>query len=226
MNRWKPLISGSVFVALLSSICIWHRAHAIQESIHDRATAALQAAGIPPSSIAVVGRNIILTGFQGSREASPDAQAAVRGTWGVGEVSVKFRELPPAPKLSPAVLLENDLVLSIAKKPVEFEPGRTDLTMAGKTAIDGVRDRIARCASCEVSIEAHTSNEGDPAANLALSTRRAETVKKYLVSHGIDETRLAAQGFGGASPVADNSTAEGRARNSRIEFKVKERVNR
>ena len=80
MNRWKPLLAGLACVTLIALVCVWRRAYSIQTSIHERATASLQAAGIPPSPIAVSGRTVILTGFNGAREVSPDAQAAVRGT--------------------------------------------------------------------------------------------------------------------------------------------------
>jgi OOP family OmpA-OmpF porin len=74
----------------------------------------------------------------------------------------------------------------------------------------------------KLRIEGHTDNVGDPDANLQLSGQRALTVKRWLVEHGVAKDRLIAAGFGMAKPIADNSTAEGRAQNRRTEFKIAE----
>lgn len=66
-------------------------------------------------------------------------------------------------------------------------------------------------------IEGHTDSDGDDASNQQLSVERAEAVKAWLVSSGIDGSRLATQGFGESSPASSNDTAEGRAQNRRVE---------
>jgi len=65
-------------------------------------------------------------------------------------------------------------------------------------------------------IEGHTDSSGADAYNLQLSQRRADAVRQYLVDHGVPASRLEAKGFGESQPVADNSTAEGRAQNRRV----------
>ena len=69
-------------------------------------------------------------------------------------------------------------------------------------------------------IGGHTDNTGDKARNKALSQSRAKAVKDYLVSKGVDATRLSAIGYGDTKPLADNKTEEGRAKNRRTVFKV------
>jgi len=71
-----------------------------------------------------------------------------------------------------------------------------------------------------VEIQAHTDDRGDARENRALATRRALAVKAYLVDHGIRADRLSTLGVGPDRPIASNDTAEGRARNRRIEFHV------
>ena len=66
----------------------------------------------------------------------------------------------------------------------------------------------------------YTDNIGDPAANLMLSQKRAETTMSELVKLGIDAKRLEAEGYGDKHPVADNSTEEGRQKNRRIDIRV------
>ena len=71
-------------------------------------------------------------------------------------------------------------------------------------------------------IEGHTDNAGKAAANKALSKARAESVKAWLVKHGIDKKRLTAQGFGQDKPIDDNSTEAGRKNNRRVEFHIED----
>lgn len=71
-----------------------------------------------------------------------------------------------------------------------------------------------------LSIGGYSDNVGQAATNLALSKKRAEAVRSFLVQHGVAATSLTAQGFGEANPVADNSTASGRFANRRIDFSV------
>ena len=66
----------------------------------------------------------------------------------------------------------------------------------------------------------HTDSVGSDAYNQKLSLRRSQAVKAYLVSKGIDKTRIYTEGKGEKQPVADNKTKEGRAKNRRVEIEV------
>ena len=66
----------------------------------------------------------------------------------------------------------------------------------------------------------HTDAVGSDASNQKLSVRRSEAVKAYLVSKGIEKNRVYTEGKGEKQPVADNKTAEGRAKNRRVEIEV------
>jgi len=72
----------------------------------------------------------------------------------------------------------------------------------------------------EVEIRGYTDSVGEEKKNQGLSERRAKSVKDFLVSEGVDADRLDTQGFGEADPVDTNDTAEGRANNRRVSFKV------
>lgn len=71
-----------------------------------------------------------------------------------------------------------------------------------------------------VEIQGHTDNIGSDDYNMKLGERRAKTVKDYLVARGISADRLSVRSFGESQPIADNKTADGRAINRRVEFKV------
>jgi outer membrane protein OmpA-like peptidoglycan-associated protein len=70
-----------------------------------------------------------------------------------------------------------------------------------------------------IEVAGHTDSAGKQAYNLDLSKRRASSVRNYLVSRGIAGSRIEVKGYGPAHPVADNATAEGRAKNRRVELK-------
>ncbi len=78
---------------------------------------------------------------------------------------------------------------------------------------------LAEHADLKLTVEGHTDNAGDAAANQALSQARAEAVKQALVTtYGVDAVRLEGRGYGASRPAAPNATPEGRAANRRVEL--------
>ena len=71
-----------------------------------------------------------------------------------------------------------------------------------------------------LAIQGHTDSDGSDAFNLTLSQKRTDSVKKYLTSKGISESRLTATGFGETMPIASNKTSLGKAKNRRVELKT------
>ncbi|HUL44704.1 MAG TPA: OmpA family protein [Bacteroidota bacterium] len=101
---------------------------------------------------------------------------------------------------------------------VNFETNRTTLLPSARGILDQVAASLDAYPSAEVAIYGHTDNVGGAKYNMKLSIGRADAVKAYLVTKGIDGRRITTKGFGFTKPVADNSTADGRAKNRRIEF--------
>lgn len=100
---------------------------------------------------------------------------------------------------------------------VEFETGKATLRKESYPKLDSVLDYMTHKRSARVEISGHTDNVGNPKANKTLSQKRADAVKHYLVSKGIDGARIEAVGYGDALPIAPNETEEGRQKNRRIE---------
>jgi len=103
-----------------------------------------------------------------------------------------------------------------------FETGSDVLSAEAEVKLNEVIEIMMQNPSTILIVEGHTDNMGDAASNQALSEARAQAVVDYLVTGGIGEGRLTAVGYGEARPIANNDTAEGRARNRRIEFVVSE----
>lgn len=103
---------------------------------------------------------------------------------------------------------------------VRFASNSADIVGTGGGAIDHVADVLRANPGLRIRIEGHTDSSGSATYNQQLSERRAAAVKQALVARDIDAGRLEVRGLGEDSPVADNSTPEGRAANRRIEFTV------
>ncbi|MBX3645834.1 MAG: OmpA family protein [Rubrivivax sp.] len=86
--------------------------------------------------------------------------------------------------------------------------------------LDGAVQALEGNPSVHVVIEGHTDSRGAEAYNQKLSERRANAVKEYLVSKGIEKNRVYTEGKSFKQPIASNSTAEGRAKNRRTEIEV------
>ncbi|TFW23170.1 OmpA family protein [Massilia arenosa] len=109
---------------------------------------------------------------------------------------------------------------ALANRIIEFESGQATLTESGKAILDQMAAAMQQVKGKRVQVAGHTDNVGSRASNLALSQARAQAVVAYIQSKGIPADRMTAAGEGPDRPVADNSTAEGRARNRRIEFRI------
>lgn len=107
----------------------------------------------------------------------------------------------------------------LAKHTIEFENGKAELTPAGRAILD-LLAAMPSLKNRRVELTGHTDNTGLRATNLALSQARAEAVKAYLAGHGVNGDMISASGQGQDRPLAGNDSADGRARNRRIEFKL------
>jgi len=135
-----------------------------------------------------------------------------------------------ATNLNPTYTVNNGLRVSasdqsvldsvLANRVVEFESGQTTLTPTGKAILDQMAAAMQKMAGKKVEIIGHTDDRGLRESNIALSQARADAVKLYFGSKGIDLASLSTSGQGPDRPVASNDSADGRARNRRIEFRV------
>lgn len=100
---------------------------------------------------------------------------------------------------------------------VEFDTGKATIRPESFPRLDRVVEYMMHKKKSRIEISGHTDNVGNPANNQKLSEKRAQACRDYIVSKGIDASRVQAVGYGDKRPVATNDTAEGRQANRRIE---------
>lgn len=147
--------------------------------------------------------------------AAPGCDGAIAAPAPAAPVAAKAA---PAPAAAPAAAAAASKVTYAADAFFDF--GKSVLKPEGKAKLDDLVSKV-KSISLEVVIAVgHTDAVGSDAYNQKLSVARSEAVKAYLVSKGIDKNRIYTEGKGETSPVADNKTKEGRAKNRRVEIEV------
>jgi outer membrane protein OmpA-like peptidoglycan-associated protein len=103
---------------------------------------------------------------------------------------------------------------------VTFAVDSTEISPSFQAALDRVAQSMVQYPDSLIDVYGHTDSTGSDQYNLDLSRRRADAVGRYLISRGVSSARIQTQGMGESYPVADNNTAEGRAKNRRVEVKI------
>jgi len=111
--------------------------------------------------------------------------------------------------------------INYAAKNIFFATGSAKLLPKSYSSLGEVAKIMSEDPSLHLDIDGHTDNTGKPDKNKTLSENRAVSVETYLKSKGVDENHITATGYGQDKPVADNKTVAGRAKNRRVEMKVR-----
>ena len=110
--------------------------------------------------------------------------------------------------------------INFAARLIQFEKAKADLLPASNKVLDDVVLLLRQNPELKLSIEGHTSDDGNYDFNMKLSKERAMKVEQYLIQKGIDPSRLQAEGFGPNKPLNNSKTSAGRALNRRVELKL------
>ena len=101
-----------------------------------------------------------------------------------------------------------------------FEQGKAVINSKSFPGLDEVVAMMKDNTKLEIQLEGHTDNQGNPQKNMELSQDRVDNVKKYIVSKGIDKSRIKTKAFGGTQPILNANTPEARTRNRRVEMRI------
>ena len=174
--------------------------------------------GLPPlASLPMRGAyfrddTLFLEGPVESQEEADEFFAAAAAVVGEENIVNNYIIRPDAPEAE-------DRTVQV-EQAVEFESGSAVINEEYFPILELAVAVMELNPRADLVIQGHTDNVGDEADNLALSQARADSVVEYLVGRGVEADRLDPIGFGQSEPVADNSTAEGRFLNRRIEFDI------
>jgi len=124
------------------------------------------------------------------------------------KLTMRYQRIDPPPDASaPRFVLDG----------VHFDSGKATIRPESLPRLDSVVEYMTHKKSARIEISGHTDNVGNPKGNKALSQKRVQACRDYLVSKGIDAGRIEAVGYGDERPIASNDTEDGRQKNRRIE---------
>lgn len=134
-----------------------------------------------------------------------------------------FCPLTPGPIANngcPILEKEEEEILKTAFNNLEFKTSKSIILASSYSSLDELAALMKKKSTFRLLIEGYTDNVGSPNANMSLSQNRASAVKKYLEKKGVESSRIDTKWYGEDKPIADNKTAEGRAKNRRVEMEV------
>lgn len=133
-------------------------------------------------------------------------------------VEVESQEITPV--IKNLYLTPIEVGLTVRLKNIYFDFDKTTLKSESFMELNKVVDFLKQNPSVSIEISGHTDSKGSDTYNQNLSQGRSQAVVDYLISQGIDSSRLEAHGYGESKPIDSNETEEGRANNRRVEFTV------
>jgi outer membrane protein OmpA-like peptidoglycan-associated protein len=120
----------------------------------------------------------------------------------------------------PEIKKEVRTLFQRALQGIQFETGKSTILKKSDFILNQIAKSLIKNPTYLIEVQGHTDNVGYSEANMKLSEDRANSVRQYLISKGVEEKRITAKGFGDTRPVASNKTSKGRAKNRRVEFLV------
>jgi len=191
-------------------------------------------ASIPDFSLTVNADTITLAGTAASQDQKNTVEQEAVHTWSnlnvVGKLAVNGPVAPPAPPgppppppappaSGPCADLQS-AINALTGGPITFGNDGFSLTPADEQILTQVADKLKACPTAHATINGYTDNSGTEGINIPLSDQRAQNVADFLVAHGVGLAQLVVKGLGSINPVAPNDTADGRAKNRRVEIVV------
>ncbi|MEQ9321295.1 MAG: OmpA family protein [Polyangiaceae bacterium] len=129
---------------------------------------------------------------------------------------VKDHSRPGCPK-KPSLVVVTDKEIKITQQ-IHFAFGKATIRPISYKVLDAVVEVLNDNPKIRIEVQGHTDDRGSDIFNKRLSQQRADSVREYLVSHGISSSRLVSKGYGEEKPIVPNDTARNRALNRRVQF--------
>jgi OOP family OmpA-OmpF porin len=187
------------------------------------AEAGLQAASrLVPSRVDIVDKQLSVTGtalYSSAADKIKDSieSAMPRGYSGVADISIAT-----AGETLGIEDCQTELRNAMKLNQIAFDTGGSQITPDSDGVLDRLVATVQRCPDAVIEVGGHTDSGGSASKNMDLSKARAQAVVDYLAQAGVLRERMTAVGYGDTRPIASNSTDDGKARNRRIEFVLRE----
>jgi len=206
-------VSRKLFVTVLAGTLALTGCQTVRENPKTTTGAVAGAAGG-----AAIGA-VVSRGNRGKGALIGAAVGALAGT-GIGyymdEQERKLRQQTQGSGI--AVQREGDNIVLNLPDNISFDVGKSNIKPQFMPALDNVAETLRAYYETRIEIAGHTDSTGSAQTNQILSENRARSVKSYLSNRGVASARMTTVGFGPSQPVASNATAEGRAKNRRVEI--------
>lgn len=222
---------SDALAALLKERASWGKA---PTRLPERKTAEAKAADEPGSVPAAAATSDVATNetYASLSTESLSDLLQQRARWGGQDAEKRAVVAPAGPEAKPAptqtgalapyetaaTACGRELASILSAHPIEFGPSSAAIGADSRAVLKEIGELARSCPGVAFRIEGHTDASGTAAKNQILSEARARSVMTYLVSFGIEKSRLSTVGLGETKPITDNDTAQNRAKNRRIEF--------
>lgn len=232
MNRSAILFFGVFLAGLLAYFCVQQHVRSIPSDIQNRTYDALQAENLGSIGVSIDGRDITLSGLvirEKTKQRAINVASQVSGVRSVRDAIMVAEPVLPDPDivLTPELSLkqineqcEQDISFFMEDKNISFTSGSSTIEQSNYALLEEIARIAGNCIESRLVVEAYTDNSGSKEGNLLVSKKRAEAIATYLRDTAKLPQTITAKGYGSEKPIASNDTAEGRAKNRRIEFKI------
>ncbi len=218
-------------VTVLTLLSLWVQQPAIETDLLQRTRQALAEAGLPTHLVHFNGRDGVLTGTVAGETELQRLQQIVSGIDGVRHVENRLipvstasaasdnLDAPPVPVSGLHIPAKRYPVEKIDLSAIQFDYSRAELDSKAVAALEHVLAELRQQPEIIIEVSAHTDHEGTALGNLTVSQARAEVIRNYLLSQGIEAKQVRAKGYGSSRPIVEASAADSQ-HNRRIEITV------
>jgi peptidoglycan-binding protein ArfA len=179
-------------------------------------------ASITDFALTAGGNTITLTGTAASQDQKNAIDRETAHTWSnltvVDQLVVDGSAPPPPPTPGGQCGDLQSAIKAATGGPITFGNDGFSLTPADAQILTQVANKLKACPNAHATVNGYTDDSGTEAVNIPLSEKRAQAVANFLVAQGVTGDHLTVRGLGSINPVAANDTADGRAKNRRVEI--------
>jgi len=223
MSRKLVIWLAILGLILLSILCICNHRDKIETDLLSRSSAAIEGVEGFEGDLGISGRDITINGITDTDNIKATLLQLLKNEFGIRKVfdnlAVKAPEVLRREKIEEVQEVLNQI---IEFDNIEFQSSTAIILPESSEILGKTAEVLKDNTDMNIEIGGHTDSTGNEEYNIELSQRRANSVLIKLVEREVDRERLTAVGYGSSQSIADNSTDEGKQKNRRVEFKIKE----